>query len=96
MIIKGGYTSFDISGAVGSDDPVTIPGIYQKCKDTIGKPAIVTYSSDGEKAWGWIQAADGNFVILTEIFSESAFLPAYATITNEDAVTVTIVTPGEG
>lgn len=94
-MIKGGYTSFDISGAVGSDDPVTIPGIYQKCKDTIGKPAIVTYG-EGERAWGWIIDAEGNFVILTEIFSESAFYPAYATITDEDAVTVTIVTPGEG
>jgi len=95
-MIKGGYTSFDLSSAFGSEDPVTIAGIYQKCKDTIGKPAIVTYGTYGERAWGWIMAADGNYVILTEIFSEGAFYPAYATITNEDAVTVTIVTPDEG
>ena len=40
-------------------------------------------------------ASDGDFVILTEIFAEGVFLPAYVGITNEDAVTVTVVTPDD-
>lgn len=96
-MIKGGYTSFDLSTATSSEDPVTIAGIYQKCKDTIGKLAICTLTDTGFANWGCIQVADGGFVICTQLFDgETGYYPALYEISNEDAVACTIMVPDDG
>lgn len=95
---KGGYLILDLSTVEAGADPVTISGIYQKMKDAFGKPVLLTYASYGETAWGCILESDGAYILIYSVadVENAAIYPAYYAITNEDAVTNTIVIPDDG
>ena len=97
-MFKGGYLMLDLSTVEAGGDPVTISGIYQKMKDTIGKPVLLTYGTYGETTWGHTMVSDGAYVIIYNLanLENGVIYPAYYEITNADAVTNTIVTPNEG
>lgn len=47
MDVKGGYTYLDLR-TVELGSSAVITGVYQKVKDTYGKPVIVILNNDGE------------------------------------------------
>lgn len=95
---KGGYLILDLSYVEAGGDPVIISGIYQKMKDVFGKPVLLKYGIFGETTWGFIMESDGAYVIIYNVtdLENGVIYPAYYSITNEDAVANTIVTPEEG
>ena len=96
-MIKGGYTTFDFTSVVDSDDPVTIAGIYQKCKDTIGKPAII-FMDDTNTQWGWIVYNSGSYGVITQYYNldDTINYAVLFQITNEDAVSIITFEPDDG
>lgn len=98
-MIKGGYTSVDLSAAeVGGSAAQMEAGLYRKIYETCGKPIIITWGTYGETTLGFANKPDeygDNIVITAPIVAEGLINGIIYAITSVDKAQATLAVPGE-